>query len=282
MRRINAALRLADPQRTLAALLLPAAALPDVLPPNAPRYHRVLSRTRAAKAQVRGGDAKGGPGAARLAGRRPPSPTLQATEDGGAELWWEEIERGVRAANEETAAARRSEWGCAGQLCTLSPPVPPPISVLLLSETLIFDLPYAPSSPGPPSLHSSCPSPISVIPIPESLLCPPGPPSLHPAFPLSPSALHSPSPIPPALPHPTPVPAVALGTAAINQAIREGRAAQTLRVLRNPDVGLRGVRDACAVGYQEQLQALAATKRPTGTARGWEPPVLSGEEAQPW
>ncbi|XP_042693080.1 ras GTPase-activating-like protein IQGAP3, partial [Centrocercus urophasianus] len=141
VRRINAALRLADPRRTLAALLLPAAALPDVLPPNAQRYHRVLGRARAAKAQ--------------------------ATGDGGAELWWEEIERGVRAANEETAAARR----------------------------------------------------------------------------------------------------MALGTAAINQAIREGRAAQTLRVLRNPDVGLRGVRDACAAGYQEQLQALAATKRPTGSTK---------------
>ena len=78
---------------------------------------------------------------------------------------------------------------------------------------------------------------------------------------------------------------MALGTAAINQAIREGRAAQMLRVLRNPDVGLRGVQDACAAGYQEQLQALAATKRPTGTAWGWDPLLptpLSREDAQPW
>uniref|UniRef100_A0A8V1AJN1 IQ motif containing GTPase activating protein 3 n=1 Tax=Gallus gallus TaxID=9031 RepID=A0A8V1AJN1_CHICK len=118
VQRINAALRHADPQRTLAALLLPAAALPDVALPNAGRYHRVLSRARAAKAQVWGG----GP------------------------------------------------W-------------------------------------------------------------------------------------------------VALGTAAINQAIREGRAAQTLRVLRNPDVALRGVVDACAALYQEELQALAATKKPRGSTK---------------
>lgn len=141
VQRINAVLRHADPQRTLAALLLPAAALPDVALPNAGRYHRVLSHARAAKAQASGDD--------------------------GAELWWEEIERGVRAANEETAAVRR----------------------------------------------------------------------------------------------------MALGTAAINQAIREGRAAQTLRVLRNPDVALRGVVDACAALYQEELQALAATKKPTGSTK---------------
>lgn len=67
-------------------------------------------------------------------------------------------------------------------------------------------------------------------------------------------------------------PAVALGTAAINQAIKEGKAAQTLRVLRNPDVALRGVVDACAAAYQEQLAALAATKRQAGRARGKQNP----------
>uniref|UniRef100_A0A8C3NH58 Uncharacterized protein n=1 Tax=Geospiza parvula TaxID=87175 RepID=A0A8C3NH58_GEOPR len=57
-------------------------------------------------------------------------------------------------------------------------------------------------------------------------------------------------------------PAVALGIAAINQAIKEGKASQTLRVLCNPDVALRGVVNACADAYQEQLAALMATKRP--------------------
>uniref|UniRef100_A0A8B9BPL3 IQ motif containing GTPase activating protein 3 n=1 Tax=Anser brachyrhynchus TaxID=132585 RepID=A0A8B9BPL3_9AVES len=60
---------------------------------------------------------------------------------------------------------------------------------------------------------------------------------------------------------------MALGTAAINQAIKEGKAAQTLRVLRNPDVALRGVVDACATAYQEQLAALAATKRQAGNTK---------------
>uniref|UniRef100_A0A8U8C4R5 Uncharacterized protein n=1 Tax=Geospiza parvula TaxID=87175 RepID=A0A8U8C4R5_GEOPR len=48
-------------------------------------------------------------------------------------------------------------------------------------------------------------------------------------------------------------PAVALGIAAINQAIKEGKASQTLRVLCNPDVALRGVVNACADAYQEHL-----------------------------
>uniref|UniRef100_A0A8C3CK03 IQ motif containing GTPase activating protein 3 n=1 Tax=Cairina moschata TaxID=8855 RepID=A0A8C3CK03_CAIMO len=65
---------------------------------------------------------------------------------------------------------------------------------------------------------------------------------------------------------------LALGTAAINQAIKEGKATQTLRVLRNPDVALRGVVDACAAAYQEQLAALAATKRQAGKAWGKQNP----------
>ncbi|NXU83382.1 IQGA3 protein, partial [Xiphorhynchus elegans] len=60
---------------------------------------------------------------------------------------------------------------------------------------------------------------------------------------------------------------MALGTAAINQAIKEGKAAQTLRVLCNPDVALCGVVSACASAYQEQLAALMATKRPTGSEK---------------
>lgn len=74
----------------------------------------------------------------------------------------------------------------------------------------------------------------------------------------------------PSAPHSAP--AVALGTAAINQAIKEGKATQTLRVLRNPDVVLRGVVDACAAAYQEQLAALAATKRQAGKAWGKQNP----------
>lgn len=68
------------------------------------------------------------------------------------------------------------------------------------------------------------------------------------------------------------VPTVALGVAAINQAIKEGKVSQTLRVLCNPDVALRGVVNACADAYQEQLAALMATKRSAGKTLG----VLQG------
>ncbi|NWI22317.1 IQGA3 protein, partial [Sula dactylatra] len=141
VRLINEALVQADPEKTLAALLLPAAALPDVALPTARRYHDVLARARRLKAQ--------------------------ATKDDGAVLWWEEIQEGVCRANQDTVAARR----------------------------------------------------------------------------------------------------MALGTAAINQAIKEGKAAQTLRVLRNPDVALRGVVSACAAAYQERLAALMATKKQAGSVK---------------
>ncbi|NXO20605.1 IQGA3 protein, partial [Cisticola juncidis] len=60
---------------------------------------------------------------------------------------------------------------------------------------------------------------------------------------------------------------MALGIAAINQAIKEGKASQTLRVLCNPAVALHGVLSACADTYQEQLAALMATKRPAGSTK---------------
>ncbi|XP_027598229.2 ras GTPase-activating-like protein IQGAP3 [Pipra filicauda] len=141
VRLVNEALLQADPEKTLAALLLLEAALPDIALPTAQRYHDVLSRARRQKAQAMGDD--------------------------GAVLWWEEIQEGVCRANQDTVAARR----------------------------------------------------------------------------------------------------MALGIAAINQAIKEGKAAQTLRVLRNPDVALCGVVSACAGAYQEQLAALVATKRPAGSEK---------------
>lgn len=78
-------------------------------------------------------------------------------------------------------------------------------------------------------------------------------------------------------------PTVALGVAAINQAIKEGKASQTLRVLCNPDVALHGVVDACADAYQEQLAALMATKRPAGKTLGAaEPPPPWEPGMHPW
>uniref|UniRef100_A0A8C8SLD9 IQ motif containing GTPase activating protein 3 n=1 Tax=Pelusios castaneus TaxID=367368 RepID=A0A8C8SLD9_9SAUR len=60
---------------------------------------------------------------------------------------------------------------------------------------------------------------------------------------------------------------MALGIAAINQAIKEGRPAQTVRVLRNPDVALRGIMAECAGAYQAQLAALMAGNAKHGWVR---------------
>nr|XP_009665959.1 PREDICTED: ras GTPase-activating-like protein IQGAP3 [Struthio camelus australis] len=83
VRLINEALLQDDPEKTLAALLLPAAGLADVTLPVARRYHDVLTRARRQKAQ--------------------------ATEDDRAVLWWEEIQQGVSKANQDSAATRRSK-----------------------------------------------------------------------------------------------------------------------------------------------------------------------------
>ncbi|XP_068397133.1 ras GTPase-activating-like protein IQGAP3 isoform X3 [Eschrichtius robustus] len=62
---------------------------------------------------------------------------------------------------------------------------------------------------------------------------------------------------------------MALGVAAINQAIKEGKAAQTERVLRNPSVGLRWVVPDCADGYQRVLEDAMAKKRRPGDTALW-------------
>ncbi|XP_006775791.1 PREDICTED: ras GTPase-activating-like protein IQGAP3 [Myotis davidii] len=62
---------------------------------------------------------------------------------------------------------------------------------------------------------------------------------------------------------------MALGVAAINQAIKEGKADQTERVLRNPNVALRGVVPDCADGYQRVLEGAMAKKRRPGDTAFW-------------
>ncbi|CAK6439514.1 unnamed protein product [Pipistrellus nathusii] len=62
---------------------------------------------------------------------------------------------------------------------------------------------------------------------------------------------------------------MALGVAAINQAIKEGKADQTERVLRNPNVALRGVVPDCADGYQRVLEGAMAKKRRQGDTAFW-------------
>nr|XP_020018979.1 ras GTPase-activating-like protein IQGAP3 [Castor canadensis] len=138
---INEALDQDSPEKTLSALLLPAAGLEGVSLPIAPRYHLLLVAAKRQKAQVTG--------------------------DPGAVLWLEEIRQEVVRANQDTNTVQK----------------------------------------------------------------------------------------------------MALGVAAINQAIKEGKAAQTERVLRNPTVALRGVVPDCANGYQRALEDAVAKKwRPGDTA----------------
>uniref|UniRef100_A0A8C5CYB5 IQ motif containing GTPase activating protein 3 n=1 Tax=Gadus morhua TaxID=8049 RepID=A0A8C5CYB5_GADMO len=58
----------------------------------------------------------------------------------------------------------------------------------------------------------------------------------------------------------------ALALAAVNQAVKEGRADQTLRVLRLPEMALEGVAPECSAAYQKQLRSLLSSKAQRG---GW-------------
>ncbi|XP_050022262.1 ras GTPase-activating-like protein IQGAP3 [Alexandromys fortis] len=140
---INEALDQGYPEKTLSALLLPAAGLEDVSLHVALRYHLLLVAAKKKKAKVTG--------------------------DPGAVLWLEEIRQGVARANEDTNTAQR----------------------------------------------------------------------------------------------------IALGVAAINQAIKEGKAAQTERVLRNPNVALRGIVPDCADSYQQALEGAVSKKRRPGDTAFW-------------
>lgn len=57
---------------------------------------------------------------------------------------------------------------------------------------------------------------------------------------------------------------VSLGLAAVNQAVKEGKASQSLRVLRLPEVALKSVVAECASAYQTELSALLRAKHMEG------------------
>ncbi|KAJ8354659.1 hypothetical protein SKAU_G00222260 [Synaphobranchus kaupii] len=141
---INQALCRTDPQKTLAALLLPSSGLEEVQPVNASRYHDVLTHAKRRKAEE--------------------------SRDPSAELWLADIQEGVRKANQDTQRSLK----------------------------------------------------------------------------------------------------MSLGLAAVNQAVKEGRAAQTLRVLGLPEVALRSMVAECATGYQAELTALLRAK------------AMGGDNRSPW
>nr|XP_054596875.1 ras GTPase-activating-like protein IQGAP3 [Nothobranchius furzeri] len=63
-----------------------------------------------------------------------------------------------------------------------------------------------------------------------------------------------------------------LAVAAVNQAVKENRPKQTLRVLALPELQLTGVRSDCAAEYQQGLSALIVHRTPSG----------SGDSRSPW
>ncbi|XP_048381646.1 ras GTPase-activating-like protein IQGAP3 isoform X2 [Stegostoma tigrinum] len=138
---INEALDRNDPERTIAALLMPSAGLADLDFLAAKRYHDVLAAAKWQKAKD--------------------------TRDEAVVLWVEEIQDGIHKANQDGQAARK----------------------------------------------------------------------------------------------------MSLGIAAINQAIKEGVASQTLRVLRSPSVALCSVVPECASTYQSELATLMRIKMEMGDNR---------------
>ncbi|XP_030637038.1 ras GTPase-activating-like protein IQGAP3 isoform X2 [Chanos chanos] len=140
---INQALCRGDPDKTVAALMLPSSGLTEVHPQNARRYHDVLTRVKKHKAEM--------------------------SRDPGAELWLAEIQEGVRLANKDTQRAMK----------------------------------------------------------------------------------------------------MSLGLAAVNQAVKQKKAFQTLRVLQLPEVALRSVVVDCAEGYQSELSALLSAKAMGGELLPW-------------
>ncbi|XP_055521632.1 ras GTPase-activating-like protein IQGAP3 [Leucoraja erinacea] len=146
---INEALDGGDPERTIAALLMPSAGLVALDFPAAIRYHHVLAAAKRHKAK--------------------------ATRDQAAMLWLEEIQEGIHKANQDSQMARK----------------------------------------------------------------------------------------------------MSLGVAAINQAIKEAKVSQTLRVLRSPEVALCGVVLDCARAYQTELAVLVRVKVDMGDNRSpWVKHVL--------
>ncbi|XP_072917421.1 LOW QUALITY PROTEIN: ras GTPase-activating-like protein IQGAP1 [Hemitrygon akajei] len=146
---INEALDHNDPERTIAALLMPSARLAHLDFPTARRYHDVLAVAKRHKSKV--------------------------MQDTAAVLWLEEIQDGIHKANQDSQMARK----------------------------------------------------------------------------------------------------LALGVAAINQAVKEANSSQTLRVLRSPDVFLCSVIPECAAVYQSELAMQVRVKVETGDNRSpWVKHVL--------
>lgn len=59
---------------------------------------------------------------------------------------------------------------------------------------------------------------------------------------------------------------VCLAVAAVNQAVKENKVSQTLRVLTLPETLLQGIISACAADYQRELYSLLTARIHTGAS----------------
>ena len=72
-----------------------------------------------------------------------------------------------------------------------------------------------------------------------------------------------------------------LSVAAVNQAVKENKVNQTLRVLTLPEVQLQGVVATCAADYQRELYSLISDQMHAGTADdGLRRALLASHETQ--
>lgn len=60
--------------------------------------------------------------------------------------------------------------------------------------------------------------------------------------------------------------AACLSVAAVNQAVKENKVTQTLRVLSLPELQLQGLISNCAADYQKELGALITHRTHTGNS----------------
>uniref|UniRef100_A0A8C9NNE2 IQ motif containing GTPase activating protein 3 n=1 Tax=Serinus canaria TaxID=9135 RepID=A0A8C9NNE2_SERCA len=265
---INAAVRQGMPAKTLEALMDPAAQLPDVHPPAAPLYQQQLALLQSQHPRGELTQEELFVAVEMLSAVALVNQALDARNP--SRLWSSLVSPTLGLSGAEDANAQRLE----GLKSVSSLPCPAGACALrLLNEALLQEdpektlaalllLPALPDIALPTAPRYHC-----VLSRAQRQKFQVGWGSsavetLHGRADVSPSA-----------------PAVALGIAAINQAIKEGKASQTLRVLCNPDVALCGVVNACADTYQKQLAALMATKRPAALCSSSHPSrLLDGAE----
>uniref|UniRef100_A0A8C3NJR6 Uncharacterized protein n=1 Tax=Geospiza parvula TaxID=87175 RepID=A0A8C3NJR6_GEOPR len=269
--RINAAVRQGMPAKTLEALLDPAAQLPDVHAPAAPLYQQQLAllqsqHPRGELAQEELFVAVEMLSAVALVNqaldaRNPsrlwsslvsPALGLSGVEDANAQRYFDDLLQlkvQVRKAGAEFLSWNDIQDSISNTNSSVQDENDRAHALRLLNEALLQEDPevtlaalllLVPALPDIDIALPTAPRYHSVLARARRQKAQPGGVSALPTWVLLEAGGQEGADVSPS------APAVALGIAAINQAIKEGKASQTLRVLCNPDVALRGVVNACA------------------------------------